>query len=115
TTGSVDGPSRLVYSGSTLMKPHTLDILVFVIEHPRHGLIRVGTGLNREIADNPEQYLGVLLTSLGSPAMEKGQDILSQLQRAKLPDDRVRYLILPDLQLDHTGELESFPSAQAIV
>jgi len=114
-TGTVEVPSKLVYRGGRLLDTHTLDILVFVIEHPRRGLILVGTGLNREITDDPERYLGVLLTSLGSPVMEKGQDILSQLQRAKLPNERVRYLILPDLQLDHTGELESFPSAQAIV
>lgn len=113
-TGTVEVPSKLVYRGDSLLATHTLDILVFVIEHPRQGLILVGTGLNRHIADRPERYLGALLTSLGHPEMEKGQEIVAQLKRAKLPDEKVRHLILPDLRLDHTGEMESYPAAQAI-
>lgn len=113
-TGTVEVPSKLVYRADSLLDTHTLDILVFVIEHPRQGLILVGTGLNRKMTKHPERYLGPLLASLGNPAMEKGQDIVSQLKRAKLPDEKVRHLILPDLRLDHTGELESYPAAQAI-
>jgi hypothetical protein len=114
-TGTVTVPSKLVYRGGSLLDTHALDILVFVIEHPRHGLILVGTGLNRKIANDGERYLGVLLASLGNSTMEKSQDILPQLKSAKLPDERARHVILPDLRLDHTGELESFPFAQAVV
>src|SRR5712692_8563969 len=99
----------------SLLGTASLDILVFVIEHPRHGLILVGTGLNRKIADNAERYMGTFRTSAGTPMMEKGQDILSQLKRAKLPGEKVRHIILLDLRLDHTGELESFPLARPIV
>lgn len=114
-TGTIEVPGKLVYRRASILHTHTLDILVFVIEHPRHGLILVGTGLNRNIAVNPQRYLGVLLTTLGNPAMEEGQDILSQLKKAKLSEKKVRYLILPDLRLDHTGEVESFAAAQVVV
>src|SRR5215510_11982310 len=114
-TGTLAVPNKLVYRDGSLLDTVSLDILVFVIEHPRYGLILVGTGLNRKIADGAERYLGAFRTSLGAPRMEKGQDILSQFKRAKLPGEKVRYIILPDLRLDHTGELESFPLAQPIV
>src|SRR5262249_6625168 len=90
-------------------------VLVFVIEHPRRGLILVGTGLNHKIADDAEHYLGTFRASLGTPAMEKDQHILAQLKRAKLPGEKVRHIILPDLRFDHTGELASFPAAQPVV
>src|SRR6266849_1204595 len=114
-TGALVVPHKLVYRDGSLLGTASLDILVFVIEHPRHGLILVGTGLNRKIADDAERYMGAFRTSVGTPAMEKGQDILSQLKRAKLPGEKVRHIILPDLRLDHTGELASFPLAQPIV
>lgn len=113
-TGTVEVPSKLVYRADSLLDTHTLDILVFVIEHPRQGLILVGTGLNRQLVDRPERYLGALLTALGQAEMEKGQEIVAQLKRVKLSYEKVRHLILPDLRLDHTGELESYPAAQAI-
>jgi N-acyl homoserine lactone hydrolase len=115
TTGTLAVRDKLVYRDGSLLGTVSLDILVFVIEHPRQGLILVGTGLNRKIADDAEHYLGAFRASFGTPAMEKGQNILSQLKRAKLPAEKVRYTILPDLRFDHTGELASFPSAQPIV
>lgn len=114
-TGTVEIPAKLVSRGSSVLDTQELDILVFLIEHPRQGLILFGTGLNHEIADNPERYLGGFINSLGGPEMEKGQDILSQLKKAKLSDKKVHALIMPDLRFDHTGEVENFPLAQVIV
>src|SRR5215510_6442127 len=115
TTGTITVPSKAIYRGASLLDTSTLDILAFVIEHPRHGLVLVGTGLNRQIVEHAESYLGAFRTTLGRPTMAKGQDIFTQLNRAKLPDEKVQYLILPDLRFDHTGELASFPTAQAVV
>jgi N-acyl homoserine lactone hydrolase len=114
-TGTVELPARLVYRGGSLLDTYTLDILVFVIEHPRHGLILIGTGLNRKIATEPEQYLGSFRTALGNPKMKEGQDIIAQLEQANLPLKKIHHVILPDLRLDHAGELESFPAAKAVV
>ena len=114
-TGMVEIPAKLVSHGSSIRDMQELDIVVFVIEHPRRGLILFGTGLNHEIADDPERYLGGFFNALGSPEMAQGQDILSQLKKAKLSEKKVHTLILPDLRFDHTGEVESFPLAQTIV
>jgi glyoxylase-like metal-dependent hydrolase (beta-lactamase superfamily II) len=113
-TGKVTLPDRLVYRDGSLLAPHSLDVLAFVIEHPRQGLILVGTGLNRKIADEPERYLGALGGTLSAVEMAKDQNFPAQLKRAKLPEKRVRSVILPDLRFTHTGEIQSFPAAQRI-
>jgi N-acyl homoserine lactone hydrolase len=114
-TGTIEVPERLVYQGGSIVTSRTLDIPVFVIAHPRHGFVLFGTGLNRALAKDPRSYLGFLLTSFGKPTVEEGQDIVSQLEKAKLSHDSVRHVILPDLRFDHTGELDRFPLARAIV
>ena len=114
-TGSIQVPSRVVYESGSLPQRQALDILVFGIEHPQHGLTLVGTGLNRGIADDAEHYLGGFRSVIGAAHMEPGQDILSQLKAAQLFPDKVGFVILPDLRLDHTGEVESFPHATVVV
>ena len=114
-TGSIQVPSRVVYESGSLPQRQTLDILVFGIEHPQHGLILVGTGLNRVIAQDAEHYLGGFRSALGAAHMEPEQDIVSQLEAAQFSPDKVGFVVLPDLRLDHTGELESFPHATVVV
>lgn len=114
-TGEVTALKKLAYRGSSLLDTLNLDILVFAIEHPRHGVVLVGTGLSRAVAHEAESYLGGFRTAIGSLTMAEGQEIFSQLAYANLSAQRVRMIILPDLRFSHTGELENFPTAQIVV
>lgn len=114
-TGTLTVPERAVYQDGSLFATRTLDVLVFVIVHPRHGPILFGTGLNRALAKGAEEYLGFILAAVGKPEVKEGQDILSQLRRARLSYEKVRHIIVTDLRLTHTGELESFPRARVVV
>ncbi len=114
-TGTLTLPGRLVYEGGSLFTPTELDVLVFVIEHPKQGLVLFGTGLNPEIADNSEIYLEPVLAAVGKAELEDGQHIVAQLETARLEANRVTHIIMPDLRLDHTGALEHFSEAEAIV
>ena len=114
-TGSITVSSRLVYRDGSLPQQHTLDILVFGIEHPKQGLVLVGTGLNRGLAEDAPRYLGPVRSVFGQADMQPGQDILSQLKTAQISAERVKSVILPDLRLDHSGELESLSQAAAVV
>ncbi len=115
TTGSLEVPRAFLVHGGSWLRRHQLDILAFLIEHPRQGFILFNTGLNREIVKNPERYMGPLLVALTRPKMAEGQDLLSQIEQAGLPVDKVRRIVVSDLRFDHTGELERFPSAEVIV
>ena len=114
-TGSIAVSSRVVYQDGSLPQQQPLDILVFGIEHPKQGLVLVGTGLNRELAEDAPRYLGPFRSIFGQADVQPGQDILSQLKTAQLSAERVKFVILPDLRLDHTGELESLSQATAVV
>lgn len=114
-TGSIAVSSRVVYQDGSLPQQHTLDILVFGIEHPKQGLVLVGTGLNRGLAEDAPRYLGPIRSLFGQADLQPGQDVLSQLQTARLSAETVKFVILPDLRLDHTGELESLSQAAAVV
>jgi glyoxylase-like metal-dependent hydrolase (beta-lactamase superfamily II) len=115
STGKIELPTKVVFGDGSVLGKQTMDILVFVLEHPRQGLVLFGTGLNHGLVSNAERHGGRLLTTIGRPKVAKGQDILSQLQTAKLPLEKVHHLILPDLRFDHTGGAESFSAAQVIV
>lgn len=118
-TGSFILPGRVVYEGGSLFTPLTLDVLVFVIQHPKQGLIVFGTGLNRALADTPadepQTYFETLLSAVGQAQLKDGQDIVSQLDTTKLSAEQVTHIILPDLRPDHAGELEHFAEAVAVV
>lgn len=114
-TGELTLPGRLVYEGGSLFSPTELDVLVFVIEHPKQGLVLFGTGLNPAIAENSETYLQPILAAVGKAELEDGQHIVAQLETARLEADRVTHVIMPDLRLDHAGELEYFSEAIAVV
>jgi len=115
STGKIELPAKVIYRDGSVLSKQTVDILVFAIDHPRQGLVLFGTGLNREIANDTKHHGGNVLRTIGKPTMAKGQDILSQLRAAKLPVEKAHHLILPDLRFDHTGEVESFSTAQMIV
>lgn len=115
TTGSLEVPQALLVHRGSWLRRHHLDILAFLIEHPRQGFTLFNTGLNREIVKNPEKYMGPLLATLTRPKMAEGQDISSQIKKAGLLTERVRRIVISDLRFDHAGELERFPSAEVIV
>lgn len=114
-TGTVTVPKRVVYRGGSLLETLDIEVIAFAVEHPRHGLILIGTGLSRGIAQGAKSYLGEFRTAIGSPTLAEGQDILSQLESLGWSEQDVRTIILPDLRFSHTGELENFPTAQVIV
>ena len=118
-TGQFTLPGRLVYEGESLLRSLTLDVLVFVVDHPDQGLILFGAGLNRALADTPADepqiYLETVLAAVGQVQLAGGQDIVAQLEAAQLSADKVTHIIAPDLRPDHAGELERFSNAIVVV
>jgi glyoxylase-like metal-dependent hydrolase (beta-lactamase superfamily II) len=113
STGSL-APPRAVFGGPSLERA-TIEVPAFLIEHPRAGLTLVGTGLAEALVEAPQAYLGWLLVSIVSPAVQDGQDIMSQLETAGLAADQVRRVILPDCRFPQTGAITRFPTAEVVV
>lgn len=114
-TGSLDLPDRLVYRGGSVARRRSLTVLSFGVEHPQHGLVLIGTGLNRNVAGDAADYLGPVRAALVQAELQAGQDAVAQLDAAGFAAEEVRFVVMPDLGFDHAGEVESFVRAEVIV
>ena len=110
TTGSLAPPGGLL--GGSWLEPATLEVPAFLIEHPRAGLIVVGTGLAPALGVSPEKHLGWFLASVAKATAKEGQDLVSQMKRAGFAPEKVRRLILPDCRFPQTGQITGFSQAE---
>jgi hypothetical protein len=113
TTGSLEPPWGLL--GGSWGERASLEVPVFVIDHPRAGLILVGTGLSPALAEAPQVYLGWLVAAVLQPTVEVGQDVVAQMRAAGLDPDGVARVILPDCRVPNTGQVGRFGSAKVTV
>jgi glyoxylase-like metal-dependent hydrolase (beta-lactamase superfamily II) len=86
---------------------------VFLIEHPKHGGVLFNTGLGPKAKDS-SSALGGLSALLGAD-VSPGPGLKIQLQQAGLKPETIRWIVLSTMQFEHTGALESFPSARVVV
>lgn len=114
-TGSLDLPDRLVYRGGSVARRRSLTVLSFGVEHPEHGLVLIGTGLNRNVAGDAADYLGPVRAAVVRAELQAGQDAVAQLDAAGFAAEEVRFVVMPDLGFDHAGEVETFAQAEVIV
>lgn len=114
-TGSLDLPDRLVYRGGNVARRRSLTVLSFGVEHPEHGLVLIGTGLNRNVAGDAAGYLGPVRAALVRAELQADQEVVAQLAAAGFAAEEVRFVVMPDLGFDHAGEVESFAQAEVIV
>lgn len=87
----------------------------FLIRHPSAGLILVDTGLHPAVASDPTENLGRFTTWLMRPAMEPGQDALSQLRGKGISHSDIRMVIFTHLHYDHASAISEFPDSTLIV
>jgi N-acyl homoserine lactone hydrolase len=112
-TGYVRESEALLLRGGSLTRTRDLPVPVFVIEHPKQGLILFNTGLKAGKAADASApgWLSLPMT----PTVLSGDDLKVQMQRAGLKPEAVRWIVLSNLRFDHTGEAEAFPHARVVV
>ena len=113
STGTVKPPGGVL--GGTWTARIPLSVPSFLVEHPSAGLILVGTGLAPALSDSAQAHLGWLLGVISEPAVDEGQDIVSQLKAAGFDPGKVRRVILPDCRFPQTGQIDAFPDAEVTV
>jgi glyoxylase-like metal-dependent hydrolase (beta-lactamase superfamily II) len=113
TTGSLHPPGALL--GGSWLERVTLEVPVYLLEHPRAGLVLIGTGLSGELVESPEKHLGWFLAAGLEPKAARGQDIAAQLHGAGFAPERVHRVILPDLRFPQTGSVGRFRNAEVVV
>lgn len=92
-----------------------LDVPVFLIEHPKEGLILFDAGVSTEIAErmNPRKFsLQRFFMRFESAS---GQDVIAQMKVGGLDAAAVRWVIVSHLHLDHAGLIDRFPGATIVI
>jgi len=113
STGTFSPPAAVL--GGSWLEQIRLEVPAFLIEHPRAGLLVVGTGLAPALGTAPEKHLGWFLAALADAKVVKGQDLVSQMKAAGFDPEQVRRMILPDCRFTATGQVAHFPEAEAVV
>lgn len=113
TTGSLAPPRGMV--GGPWGERVPVEVPAYIIEHPRGGLILVGTGLSSALAESAEEHLGWLLATLIRPTVKDGQDIARQMKAKGFDPEKVARVVLPDCRFSETGQLASFSNATVTV
>ncbi|HET8814359.1 MAG TPA: N-acyl homoserine lactonase family protein [Solirubrobacterales bacterium] len=87
----------------------------FLIRHPSAGAILVDTGLHPSISTDPRQNFGSLGARIGTPSLEAGEDVPSQLRKRGLDPGEIPIVVMTHLHLDHTSAISEFPNSTFVV
>jgi glyoxylase-like metal-dependent hydrolase (beta-lactamase superfamily II) len=113
TTGTIEPPGALV--GRRSFERVAIQVPVFLIEHPRAGLVLVGTGLSPALVEDRGEHLGWLLAAVTRPAVAEAQDLVAQLKVAGFEAGAVRHVIVTDCRFPQTGQIDRFAGAEVAV
>ncbi len=121
--GGLDGWEGLNGYLRTLLDKAQIAVPVYayLIDHPRHGLMMVDTGVNGEQAHDHDGYYGHggmasrLLTERNEYRMSLGQDPRVQVARFGYDMKDVKTVFLTHVHDDHAGGLRHLPQASVVV
>ncbi|MEO3795534.1 N-acyl homoserine lactonase family protein [Nonomuraea sp. B10E15] len=96
----------------------TVPVYAYLIDHPRHGLLLVDTGVNREQAHDHDGYYDMtsrLLSERDEYQMTPEQDLRVRLARLGYDADEVTTVFLTHVHDDHAGGLRHLPRATVVL
>lgn len=112
TVGTIRAPEGAVLRGGSVLRTREMPVTAAVIRHPRHGLIVCNTGLKEPVtSDHRDGWLPRALLPEAIPA----EALSAQMRAAGFDPAAVRWVVLTDLRMEHTGDAESFPRARVVV
>ncbi|MFB4269840.1 N-acyl homoserine lactonase family protein [Nonomuraea sp. GTA35] len=118
--GGLDGWEGLNGYLRTLVDKAQIAVPVraYLIDHPRHGLLMVDTGVNWEQAHDHDGYYDLtsrLLTEREEYRLSPGQDLRVRLARLGYDAGRIGTVFLTHVHDDHAGGLRSVPQAEVVL
>ncbi|MDF5758841.1 N-acyl homoserine lactonase family protein [Spongiactinospora sp. TRM90649] len=118
--GGLDGWEGLNGYLRTLLDKAQIAVPVhaYLIDHPRHGLMLVDTGVNWEQAHDHDGYYGItsrLLTERDEYRLTPAQDLRVRLARLGYDAGDVTTVFLTHVHDDHAGGLRHLPRAEVVL
>lgn len=114
--GPLELPKGVMMTGAE-GGPILFPTAVYIIEHPKHGVILFDTGINYNVADPEaaEKYWGPGLRDAFGCKLTRDQAIDRQLTKLGYKLNDVKYVIMSHLHFDHAGGMCHFPDATFVV
>jgi N-acyl homoserine lactone hydrolase len=84
---------------------------VFLLEHPKAGLILVDTGLHASVSVDAKQTMGRLIGRLYSFAMDPDQAAAAQLRARGFDPKDVKLVVMTHMHMDHASAISDFTEA----
>lgn len=114
-TGDVETHGSYVSSIKAWASKVKLDVPVFLIKHPKKGLVLFDTGLHPGMEKNPGKQMGWINHFFVPFEAMPGQNALAQLKADGVEPADVKYVIVSHLHLDHAGTIDGYPNAEVLV
>ena len=114
-TASVMAYGRAVSELKSWTSKFRLDVPVFLIRHPKAGLILFDTGMHPDMETMPAKKMGRLNHFFVPFKSKPGQTIAAQLKADGTDPASVKWVVISHYHLDHAGSIESFPGATILV
>jgi len=107
--------ARMAGIGTPHSKYLRLPVPAFLITHPTVGPFLVDTAFHASVAAKPSANLGRVMSRLGKPSLESGNDVASQLRSRGIDARQLGLVILTHLHYDHTSGIADYPGATFVV
>ncbi|MEK7858892.1 MAG: MBL fold metallo-hydrolase [Elusimicrobiota bacterium] len=113
--GSVTVPGAAVSSLKSWLSRVKLDVPVFLIRHPKRGLVLFDTGMHPDMETMPARKMGRLNYFLVPFQIKPGQNIVSQLKALGVEAEEIKWVVVSHMHMDHAGMIDAFPKATVLV
>jgi N-acyl homoserine lactone hydrolase len=109
---TVQMTEKQTVNGGKDKTPRTAPITVYVLEHPKEGLIVVDTGYGRRTVADPLDYPGRLATKVLD--LEMRDTLADRLGDIGRSIGDVKHALITHLHHDHAGGIEDLPASTKI-
>jgi len=113
TCGTLKSEKHLFTLNKDVGLPFEVPVPFFLIQHKGRNIL-FDTGNALEVAKNPQEHWGDV-AKIYYPVMSEEQYATNQLQKIGIAPDKIDFVILSHLHLDHAGAVGELPNAVYLV
>ncbi len=109
------GKLRMLGIGTPRSKWWTVPCPAFLVTHPTAGHFVIDTGLHPSVTSKPAANMGRIVTRVGRPELEPGEDLPAQLRSRGIDPKSINTVVMTHLHFDHASGMSEFAGASFVL